>query len=186
MIKQGFLLGLVVVILLILTWFVVLGVSFASSLGKDKVCAENLPLSGTAASEETLSINRDESVLIGTKLGEVRVTYLSSCDEDRVRLGIVAPKSLNVYRREKTKQELNADNKLYEKELVFWRKELRKSDKNRRDQENLMRGAVDNMLLEGKGYRSIANKCNVNSEFVAKRQATLEKTGSFETPLFDM
>ncbi len=163
-----------------------LGVSLSRTISSERRAFPSGNLVKDGISEKVLSINNDESILIGTKLGEVRLTYLGSCDGDRIRIGVVSPKQVEIYRRERTKQQRLVDDQLYQKELAFWRKELRRSDKNRRDHESLMRGRVDEMLLEFKSYRSISKKCGVSSEFVAKRQAVLEKNGSFETPLFDM
>jgi carbon storage regulator len=46
-----------------------------------------------------LSRQRDESIVIGTKLGEVRVTIVD-IRGDKVRLGIDAPVEVPVHRRE--------------------------------------------------------------------------------------
>ena len=180
---------MIVMYLLIGAWIIVLSVDFAFSMRKKHKSAKNAEstlLTGQATHQQALSINSEESVLIGGKLGEVRITFLSSVDDGRIRLGITAPRTMKVYRREKDRNELVSDQKLNDRELLHWRDELRRNDKERREREQLLAPRVDKDLLEGKSMQQIAGKCQVSIDFVAKRYSVLEKAGSFETPLFDI
>ncbi len=162
----------------------VLGVSLSRKITNNRQLLSSLDKDNVR--ETVLSINRDESILVVTKLGEVRLTYLGSGSDDCIKIGVVSPRQIEIYSKERTRRQRYLDDKLYQKELAFWREELRRNDRKRRAHENLMCGKVDKMLLEYKDHRSISKECGVSNKFVAKRQLMLEKNGSFETPLFDM
>lgn len=178
-----------ILFMLIALWVGVLGADWFRHIRqrrKSEARKKLTMISGQTMSENAVSINRDESILIGDEMGEVRITFLSVCEDDRVRLGITAPASLKVFRREKDSKEKLSDRKLYEKELKHWQSELKRSQKERRDKETLAQPTVDKYLLDGEDIRKIAKKCGVSKEFIAKRQTVLEKAGSFDTPLFEI
>lgn len=178
-----------ILFLLIAAWVGVLTYDFVKHILKNRKLEANkelMMISGQPMSSNAVSINRDESILVGDKMGEVRITFLSVCDDDRVRLGITSPENLTIFRKEKDSKEQLSDRKLYEKELKHWQSELRRCEKQRRNKEALAQPAVDQYLLNGEDFRKIAKKCGVSIEFVGKRQTVLEKAGSFDTPLFEI
>jgi sRNA-binding carbon storage regulator CsrA len=176
-------------ILLILAamWVLVIGFDliYERFFRKDNI-REDVSVTGEKTKETSLSINRDESVLIGNKLGRIRVSYIGQDDDNRIRLSVTAPKRVKVFRKEKNGHEVRRDKRLYEKELEYWRRQVRKEDRLRREQEFLVQPRVDELLLKSdEPAKKIASRCGVSVEFVEKRRESLEKAGSFDTPLFD-
>ncbi|AQQ71646.1 hypothetical protein SMSP2_02023 [Limihaloglobus sulfuriphilus] len=177
-----------VLIILAGMWVLVIGFDlvYERFFRKDNVRQDVAPLTGEKTKETSLSINRDESVLIGNKLGKIRVSYLGPDDDNRIRLSVTTPKKIKVFRKEKNGHEIRRDKKLYQKELEYWRREVRKQDKIRREKEFLVQPRVDELLLKSDDTaKKIASRCDVSVDFVEKRRETLENAGSFDTPLFD-
>lgn len=168
-------------------WLVVLTLEFLFFNRKKR--AADVDSSATSARQtqhSAVSINKDESILLGDELGEVRITFLSVSDDSRVRLGFIAPDTVKIFRKEKDSKELLNDKKHYQKELKYWRDEIIKQDRQRKNHENMVQPAVDRALLEEKNFAAISKKYNVSNDFIQKRYSVLEKAGSFDTPLFEV
>ena len=140
---------------------------------------------GNDLTTQSVSINRDEAVIVVDKIGRVRISFLDISGDNRIRLGITSPMDVRVYRRDKKKKELAADERFFKKEIEHWRKEVREYDRKQKDLQELVLPHVEKALLDNKSTASIARKYKVDKEYVQRVYERMAKAGRFDMPLFE-
>jgi hypothetical protein len=131
----------------------------------------------------TFTVNTRQSVLVEG----LKISYIRLCNSNTVRISIEAGEEVEIVKAEKATDKPIGDADLYEKDLAFWKREIKEIERRKKLRQALLLPKIDEQLVENNiPIQEVAAKFQVTERFVNKRYNILKKAGSFTPPLFEI